>query len=94
MSENITAKIIEAASENELRHAIYELRRFVRRSNCRELPDLTIDFKSNEDRARFIVQFEAMLKPDQFDEGRRFGATEGVFVTPLGINTRLTVNGR
>lgn len=84
----------ETERQNELHHAIFALRRFVRRANCRELPDITIDFKSNDDRARFIVEFESRLKPSQFEEGRRFGATEGVFIAPCGVSMRLTVHGR
>ncbi|MCK1671070.1 hypothetical protein [Bradyrhizobium sp. 150] len=87
-------EIITTDSQNELRYATYWLRRFVHRSNCREMPALIIDFKSNDDRARFVRQFECMLTPAEFDEGRRFGATEGLFITPCGISTRLTVNGR
>jgi hypothetical protein len=84
----------ETERQNELRHAIYMLRRFVRRANCRELPDLIIDFKTHDDRARFIVEFESRLKPSEFQEGRRFGETEGVFIAPCGVSMRLTVHGR
>jgi hypothetical protein len=85
----------ESERQNELRHAVYMLRRFVRRANCRELPDVIIDFKSHDDRARFIMEFESRLKPSEsFYEGRRFGETEGVFIAPCGVSMRLTVHGR
>lgn len=76
----------------ELHTAMSALRSFVRRADCRELPDLVLEFRSNDDRARFVMTFESLLKPTQFEEGRSFGdQINQLYITPVGVRVRLAV---